>query len=79
MHDYLLLEKELIQRKNVKRPFEATRRKERKDIRALRGSPMTLARVHELFSDEQVRDLCSFGANMGRTDLAPTFNQTLNQ
>ena len=53
VHDYLLLEKEFISRQNVHRPLEVQRRQERKMIQALRGTPTTLARVHELFHDEQ--------------------------
>lgn len=53
IHDYLLLEKEFILRQNVHRPLEVQRRQERKLIHKLRGSPTCLARVHELFQDEQ--------------------------
>uniref|UniRef100_A0A1I7XZ78 ZP domain-containing protein n=1 Tax=Steinernema glaseri TaxID=37863 RepID=A0A1I7XZ78_9BILA len=53
VHDYLLLEIELIKRQNALRPTDAQRKKERQLVQALRGTPTTLARVHELFNDEQ--------------------------
>ncbi|TKR77723.1 hypothetical protein L596_018641 [Steinernema carpocapsae] len=53
VHDYLLLEIEYIQRMNARKPTDTQRRNERKVVQALRGTPTTLARVHELFNDEQ--------------------------
>ncbi|CAD6188288.1 unnamed protein product [Caenorhabditis auriculariae] len=53
VHDYLLLEAEFIRRQNVRRPLEVQRRNERRVVHQLRGTPTTLARVHELFEDEK--------------------------
>uniref|UniRef100_A0AC34QGT6 AAA+ ATPase domain-containing protein n=1 Tax=Panagrolaimus sp. JU765 TaxID=591449 RepID=A0AC34QGT6_9BILA len=53
IHDYLLLEQEFIQRQNASKPSDAQRKQERKKIAVLRGTPTTLARIHELFNDEQ--------------------------
>uniref|UniRef100_A0AC35FQN2 AAA+ ATPase domain-containing protein n=1 Tax=Panagrolaimus sp. PS1159 TaxID=55785 RepID=A0AC35FQN2_9BILA len=53
VHDYLLLEREFVQRQNAVKPNHNTSRQERKTVQSLRGSPTTLARVHELFNDEQ--------------------------
>uniref|UniRef100_A0A1I8EI63 26S proteasome regulatory chain 4 n=1 Tax=Wuchereria bancrofti TaxID=6293 RepID=A0A1I8EI63_WUCBA len=51
--DYLLLEKEFIQRQGKSGSISEQQRKERKTINALRGSPIALARIHELFLDEK--------------------------
>ncbi|KAK5976049.1 Regulatory particle triple-A ATPase 2 [Trichostrongylus colubriformis] len=53
VHDYLLLETEFIKRQNQFKSLESQRREERKVIQQLRGTPTTLAKVHELFNDEQ--------------------------
>ncbi|KAF8374508.1 hypothetical protein PRIPAC_80937 [Pristionchus pacificus] len=50
--DYLTLESEFIRRQNAQKVVEAHRKKERQTVRNLRGSPTTLARVHELFDNE---------------------------
>lgn len=52
--DYLLLEKEFIQRQGKHGSISEQQRKERKTVNALRGSPIALARIHELFLDEKV-------------------------
>lgn len=54
VHDYLLLEKEFIQRQSKHGSIGQQQKKERRIVHALRGSPIALARVHELFIDEQV-------------------------
>lgn len=51
--DYLLLEKEFIQRQGKSGSNSEQQKKERKTINALRGSPIALARIHELFLDEK--------------------------
>uniref|UniRef100_F1L0V0 26S protease regulatory subunit 4 n=1 Tax=Ascaris suum TaxID=6253 RepID=F1L0V0_ASCSU len=53
VHDYLLLEKEFIQRQSKHGSIGQQQKKERRIVHALRGSPIALARVHELFIDEQ--------------------------
>uniref|UniRef100_A0AC34GK69 Uncharacterized protein n=1 Tax=Panagrolaimus sp. ES5 TaxID=591445 RepID=A0AC34GK69_9BILA len=52
-HDYLLLEQEFIQRQYSLKPNHNQSRQERKTVQTLRGTPTTLARIHELFNDEQ--------------------------
>lgn len=54
VHDYLLLEKEFVARCTAKKPLDARRREERRIVNALRGSPMSMAKIHELFEDEKV-------------------------
>ncbi|OZC05324.1 hypothetical protein X798_07760 [Onchocerca flexuosa] len=51
--DYLLLEKEFIQRQGKRGSISEQQKKERKTVNALRGSPIALARIHELFLDEK--------------------------
>ncbi|CAI2335279.1 unnamed protein product [Caenorhabditis sp. 36 PRJEB53466] len=53
IHDYLQLEKEFINRQNQKRPLAVQKRNEQKIVQSLRGTPTTLARIHELFDDEK--------------------------
>lgn len=53
VHDYLLLEIEFIKRQNQFKSLESQKREERKIVQQLRGTPTTLAKVHELFNDEQ--------------------------
>ncbi|VDL78537.1 unnamed protein product [Nippostrongylus brasiliensis] len=53
VHDYLLLETEFIKRQNQYKSLESQKREERKIVQQLRGTPTTLAKVHELFNDEQ--------------------------
>ncbi|KAK6041788.1 26S proteasome subunit P45 family protein [Cooperia oncophora] len=53
VHDYLLLETEFIKRQNQFKSLESQKREERKVVQQLRGTPTTLAKVHELFNDEQ--------------------------
>ncbi|KAI6196578.1 putative 26S proteasome regulatory chain 4 [Aphelenchoides besseyi] len=53
VHDYLLMEQQFVQHQNACKPLDGKRRAERKLIQTLRGTPTTLARIHELFNDEQ--------------------------
>uniref|UniRef100_A0A158PCI8 AAA domain-containing protein n=1 Tax=Angiostrongylus cantonensis TaxID=6313 RepID=A0A158PCI8_ANGCA len=53
IHDYLLLETEFIKRQNAFKSLETQKKEERKLVQQLRGTPTTLAKVHELFNDEQ--------------------------
>ncbi|ETN79057.1 26S proteasome subunit P45 family protein [Necator americanus] len=53
VHDYLLLEIEFIKRQNLFKSLESQKKEERKVVQQLRGTPTTLAKVHELFNDEQ--------------------------
>ncbi|EYC22404.1 hypothetical protein Y032_0017g3328 [Ancylostoma ceylanicum] len=53
VHDYLLLEMEFIKRQNSFKSLESQKKEERKVVQQLRGTPTTLAKVHELFNDEQ--------------------------
>ncbi|CAB3398245.1 unnamed protein product [Caenorhabditis bovis] len=53
IHDYLQLEKEFINRQNTLRPIAVQKRNEQKIVQQLRGSPVSLARIHELFEDEK--------------------------
>ncbi|CAJ0600220.1 unnamed protein product [Cylicocyclus nassatus] len=53
VHDYLLLEIEFIKRQNSFKSLESQKKEERKVVQQLRGTPVTLAKVHELFNDEQ--------------------------
>ncbi|XGW18990.1 hypothetical protein V3C99_003079 [Haemonchus contortus] len=53
VHDYLLLEMEFIKRQNQFKSLESQKKEERKVVQQLRGTPTTLAKVHELFNDEQ--------------------------
>ncbi|CAD5212255.1 unnamed protein product [Bursaphelenchus okinawaensis] len=53
VHDYLLMEREFIQRQNNFKPMDSQRKNERKLVQSLRGTPTALARIHELFNDEQ--------------------------
>jgi len=43
-----------VKRCTANKPLDATRREERRVVSALRGSPMSIAKVHELFEDEKV-------------------------
>lgn len=52
--DYLTLEREFIQRQGKHGIINEKVKKERKVINSLRGSPIALARIHELFIDEKV-------------------------
>ncbi|VDM43170.1 unnamed protein product [Toxocara canis] len=69
VHDYLLLEKEFIQRQIKHGSIGHQQRKENRIVRALRGSPIALARVHELFIDEQVAELCSLDTSIHSSPL----------
>ncbi|PIC44769.1 hypothetical protein B9Z55_005023 [Caenorhabditis nigoni] len=55
IHDYLQLEKEYISRQNSRtgRPLAQQKRREQQLVQSLRGTPTTLARIHELFDDEK--------------------------
>lgn len=54
VEDYLKLEEEFIRRRKALRPTDLTRRQENQQVQDLRGSPVILARIHELFDDERV-------------------------
>ncbi|KAI6177937.1 putative 26S proteasome regulatory chain 4 [Aphelenchoides fujianensis] len=62
VHDYLLIEQQFIQHQNACKPLDSKRRAERKLIHTLRGTPTTLARIHELFNDEQHAVVCVEGS-----------------
>ncbi|KAH7723474.1 26S proteasome regulatory chain 4 [Aphelenchoides avenae] len=53
VEDYLKLEEEFIRRRKALRPTDLTRRQENQQVQDLRGSPVILARIHELFDDER--------------------------
>ena len=50
--DYLTLEAEFIRRQNAQKVVEKHRKNEARTVRNIRGSPVALARVHELFDNE---------------------------
>lgn len=50
----LLMEQEFIQRQNTFKPVDNKRRAELKLVQAIRGTPVALARIHEIFNDGQV-------------------------
>lgn len=58
VEDYLKLEEEFIRRRKALSPTDQTRRQEYQQVQSLRGSPVILARIHELFDDEQVSEPC---------------------
>ncbi|KAI6222864.1 putative 26S proteasome regulatory chain 4 [Aphelenchoides fujianensis] len=66
VHDYLLIEQQFIQHQNACKPLDSKRRAERKLIHTLRGTPTTLARIHELFNDEQHAVVCREGSKRER-------------
>lgn len=51
--DYLIMEKEFMKRQNKYGSTNQQLKKERRIVQALRGSPTALARIHEVFADEQ--------------------------